>query len=71
MLRVLLALRAENRPHLHDGPQQPAYEPAPQILRECCCPAGLAWRQWLLKHGLKIVGQAAQGEDAVAAKSCA
>ncbi|MBX9904341.1 MAG: M14 family metallopeptidase [Burkholderiales bacterium] len=56
-LRVLHALREENRCHLHGngGPDHPAK----QRLREALCPASPAWREAAVAHGCDLVYRAA------------
>lgn len=56
-LRVLHALREENRCHLH-GTSNPDH-PAKQRLREALCPASPAWREAAVAHGCDLVYRAA------------
>ena len=56
-LRVLHALREENRCHLH-GNGSPDH-PAKQRLREALCPASPAWREAAVVHGCDLVYRAA------------
>lgn len=58
ILRVLSALRAENRAHHHCQPGEPAYERAKRELMECFCPRRSAWRQRVVEQGLGIIGKA-------------
>ena len=58
ILRVLSALRAENRAHHHCQPGEPAYERAKRELMECFCPRSPAWRKRVVEQGLGIIGQA-------------
>ncbi len=58
VLRVLKALRAENRAHFYGDPASEMYRSAKQELLECCCPADTAWRRSVLDQGLAIVEQA-------------
>ena len=57
-LRVLAALRAENRAHHHSAPDTPAYERAKRELVECFCPAGRVWRRKALGRALEVIEQA-------------
>ena len=57
ILRVLSALRAENRAHHHCEPGEPAYERAKRELTECFCPRS-AWRGWVPSGALRIIGKA-------------
>ena len=56
-LRVLHALREENRCHLHDNGSPD--HPAKQRLREALCPASPAWREAAVAHGCDLVYRAA------------
>lgn len=58
VIRVLAALRAENRAHHHCAPSAPAYARAKQELLECFCPASSAWRQQVLQQALQIIRRA-------------
>lgn len=60
VLRVLAALRAENRAHHYCAAGDAAYKRAKQALRECFCPASPAWRSRTVAAALRIVDQAAQ-----------
>ncbi len=57
-LRVLAALRAENRAHHHSAPGDPAYESAKRELVECFCPASRFWRRKALGRALDVIRQA-------------
>ena len=57
-LRVLAALRAENRAHHHCAPGAAAYERAKRKLVECFCPASRLWRRKALGRALEVIGQA-------------
>lgn len=59
-IRVLAALRAENRSHHYGSPTSPAYRWAKQELLECFCPNVPAWRHQVVTSGLRIIDQAAQ-----------
>jgi hypothetical protein len=60
VLRVLAALRAENRAHHYCAAGAAAYTRAKQELRECFCPASAQWRKQALAAALHIVDQGAQ-----------
>ncbi len=59
VVRVLRALRAENRAHHYGDPASQAYRAAKAELLECFCPSDAAWRRQVLEGGLSIVAQAA------------
>jgi hypothetical protein len=56
-MRVLGALRAENRVHFYGKRGQPAYERAKQQVMEAFCPAAPAWREPATDKGVKIIDQ--------------
>ncbi len=57
-MRVLGALRAENRAHHHDRPGTASYRRAKQQISEAFCPADPRWRENVVASGLEIVRQA-------------
>ena len=57
VIRVLAALRAENRAHHYCAPDSPDYLRAKEELRECFCPESPAWRKQVIDGGLRVVGQ--------------
>ena len=57
-LRVLAALRSENRAHHHSVPGAAAYGRAKRELVECFCPARRLWRRKALGRALEVIGQA-------------
>ena len=57
-LRVLAALRAENRADHHSVRGAAAYERAKRQLVECFCPASRLWRRKALGRALEVIGQA-------------
>ena len=59
-LRVLAALRAENRAHYHAAPDTTAYARAKQELVECFCPARGPWRRKALARALEVTAQAVE-----------
>lgn len=59
IVRVLAALRAENRAH-HYGTPRSDVEWARQELRECFCPASPKWRRKVLNDQLEVVQRCAQ-----------
>lgn len=61
-LRVLAALRAENRAHHHSTPGAAAYGRAKRELVECFCPASRLWRRKALGGALGVIGQAVEAE---------
>ena len=65
ILRVLSALRAENRAHHYGRSGEPAYERAKRELMECFCPRSPEWRKRVVEQGLGIVGQAVVASGAL------
>ena len=59
-LRVLAALRAENRAHHHSRPGSRAYCWAKRRLVECFCPASPFWRRKALGRALEVIEQAVE-----------
>lgn len=57
VIRVLAALRAENRAHHYCVAGSPAYLRAKEELRECFCPEAPSWRRRVADFGLKIIEQ--------------
>ena len=57
ILRVLAALRAENRAHHYGQPDEDSYGRAKAELRECFCPADTRWRETVLQRALGIIDQ--------------
>ena len=60
-LRVLRALRAENRAHRFAAPGSRAYERAKRELVECFCPGSRRWRRAAQGWALEMIGQALGG----------
>lgn len=58
IVRVLGALRAENRAHHFARPGSPAVERAKTELMECFCPASERWRTQVVEQGLTIIERA-------------
>jgi hypothetical protein len=59
-VRVLAALRAENRAHHYCVPESALYRSAKEELLECFCPKDPSWRSRVVSSGLKVIEQAAQ-----------
>jgi hypothetical protein len=59
VLRVIAALRAENRAHYHCTPDDPAYIRAKAELAECFVPRSPTWRTAAVARALHLVQQAA------------
>ena len=57
-LRVLGALRAERRAHLHCAPGSPGHVATKRELKEAFCPTSPAWRQTTVRKALEIIEQA-------------
>ena len=58
IIRVLGAMRAENRAHYYLAPGHKAYLRAKSQLLECFCPRSYAWRGEVLDKGLRIMRDA-------------
>ena len=58
-LRVLRALRAENRAHRFSAPGTGPYERAKRELVECFCPASTRWRRAAVGRALEVIERAA------------
>ena len=58
IIRVLGALRAENRVHFFCSSSDPRYKSAKAELLECFCPASNRWRETVLERGLGLIEQA-------------
>ena len=67
VLRVLSALRAENRAWHYGRPGGAAYERARAELLECFCPASRVWRTRVVDTGLRIIEQAVRAVGRVVA----
>ena len=61
IVRVLAALRAENRAHHFGRPGNPAVERAKRELVECFCPDSERWRTRVVDQGLRIIERAIGG----------
>jgi hypothetical protein len=61
-IRVLGAIRAENRAHYYGSKNSAIYQSAKAELLECFCPSDASWRNQVVESGLKII---AQGERAL------
>lgn len=58
VIRVLSAIRAENRAHHHGESNGSAYAHAKRELLECFCPRSEKWRERVARAGLSIARQA-------------
>ena len=58
IVRVLEALRTENRTHFFGHPGSPAYRRAKARLLECFCPRRDGWREPVIAQGLEIIDRA-------------
>lgn len=63
-LRVLAALRAENRAHFHARPGSPAWKRAKAELLEVFCPGDPRWREATVRTGLALIDRALEDETA-------
>ncbi|MEO1524073.1 MAG: DUF2817 domain-containing protein [Planctomycetota bacterium] len=59
VIRVLAAIRAENRAHLYGDPDSKPYRVAKEELLECFCPQSPTWRSKVIQAGMKVISQAA------------
>ena len=59
-IRVLGAIRAENRAHHHCSRSSRRYLRAKKELLECFCPRSPSWRRQVVKSGLHLVDQGIQ-----------
>ena len=57
-LRVLGALRAENRAHFFDHPGTASYRWAKRQIMEVFCPAAARWREEVVRSGVEIIDRA-------------
>jgi len=57
VIRILGAIRAENRAHHHCSKDSPPYLRAKDEIRECFCPDSPSWRQQVVESGLRIIDQ--------------
>jgi hypothetical protein len=57
-LRVLGALRAENRAHFFDHPGTASYRWAKRQIMEAFCPAAARWREEVVRSGVEIIDRA-------------
>jgi len=60
VIRVLGALRAENRAHHYCSKSSPLYQWAKKELLECFCPDSPPWRRQVVDSGLQIIDQGIQ-----------
>lgn len=61
VIRVLGAIRAENRAHHYCSRSSPLYLRAKEEVRECFCPDSPSWRRQVVETGLRIIDQGIQG----------
>ncbi|MDB2687455.1 M14 family metallopeptidase [Mariniblastus sp.] len=64
-IRVLAAIRAENRAHHFGSEQSKIYQDAKRELMECFCPEDKSWRQQVVVAGLDILRRGGSGLSAV------
>ena len=64
-IRVLGAIRAENRAHHYCSLSSPLYLRAKEELKECFCPESPSWRRKVVESGLRIVNQGIQALSAL------
>ena len=60
VVRVLGAIRAENRAHHYDTEDSARYKSAKEELLECFCPSNATWRKQVIESSLHIIDQATQ-----------
>lgn len=57
-VRVLAAIRAENRAHHYSTKGSPRHQSAKKELLECFCPSSPSWREKAVASGLQIIRRA-------------
>ena len=57
VVRVLGAIRAENRAHHYGSEESASYKSSKRELLECFCPQDASWREKVVNSGLKIIEQ--------------
>ena len=62
IVRVLGALRAENRAHFFGRPGSGAHQRAKAELLECFCPRSTRWRARVVEQGLAIIDRAVRSQ---------
>ena len=62
IVRVLGALRAENRAHFFSRPAAGAHQQAKTDLLECFCPRSDRWREQVVEQGLAILDRAVRSQ---------
>ncbi|QDT12739.1 Succinylglutamate desuccinylase / Aspartoacylase family protein [Planctomycetes bacterium K23_9] len=62
LVKVLAALRAENRAHFHANASDSRYQRAKSNLVEHFCPAGPAWRSEVIEKATQIIHQATDAD---------
>jgi hypothetical protein len=60
VVRVLGAIRAENRAHHYGSEESAGYKSSKRELLECFCPQDASWREKVVNSGLKIIEQSAE-----------
>jgi len=65
VIRVLGAIRAENRAHHYCSGSSPLYLAAKKELLECFCPASIPWRRQVVESALRIIDQGMQALPAL------
>ena len=68
VIRVLVAIRAENRAHHYSSEGSGPYRRAKAELLECFCPASPSWRQQVVDSGLRIIDQGVQALSVLASR---
>ena len=64
-IRVLGAIRAENRVHHYGVENSAIYKSTKAELLECFCPDDDSWREQIIESSLRIVDQATHGLDSI------
>ena len=65
VIRVLGAIRAENRVYHHVEPEDPGFTTAKAELLECFCPSSVQWRHGVVESALEVIAQAESGVQRV------
>ena len=65
VIRVLGAIRAENRVYHHIEPEDQGFAMAKAELLECFCPSSVQWRHGVVESALEVIAQAESGVQRV------
>ena len=65
VIRILGAIRAENRVHHYSVENSEIYNSTKAELLECFCPSDVSWRKQIIESSLRIFDQATHGLSAI------